>query len=139
MLLLIIFIILLGSEVLFEDEQSTTLNLSKNGTVTFKKIGKFVFITARATCKKEESLILSSNYALIPDWAIPTQEIMFVNSSGGKSLEGNTTSDMNGDCIGKIFISVKPDESLKRLSTVMYNKSTTQDLTLTMNLCYPVD
>ena len=98
-----------------------------------------MFITARATCKKEESLILSSNYALIPDWAIPTQEIMFVNSSGGKSLEGNTTSDMNGDCIGKIFISVKPDESLKRLSTVMYNKSTTQDLTLTMNLCYPVD
>lgn len=124
---------------MFEDEQSTTLNLSKNGTVTFIKIGKFVFVAARATCEKGESLILASNYVQIPDWAIPVQDIMFVNSGGGRSLEGNTSSDMNGDCIGKIFISISNDESLKRLSTVMYNRSTTQDLTLTMNLCYPVN
>lgn len=138
MLLLIIFIILLGSEVLFENRNNIKLNLKKNGTVTFVRVGKIVYVEAKATCEKDSALILNSNDAEIPDWAIPAEAILTPNSSG-TILEGEITSDMNGRCRGRLLINMNADKSFKRVSTVMLNTDTLNNIEIKMILIYPVD
>lgn len=110
--------------------QVTHLNLSNTGKVTFKRKGNIVFAIAQVTCPKDGSFTIGGNTATIPDWALPSEDILT-----SLSLKTNTVTDMNGSCRGYMVL----NRNTKKISIVMYNTDVNNSITLTMNVVYIVD
>lgn len=110
--------------------QVSNLNLSQSGKVIFKRKGNTVFVIAESTCPKDGAFTIGGNTAKIPDWALPSNDILT-----SSSLKTNTVTDMNGLCRGYLIL----NRSTKNISVVMYNIDENNAVTLTMNVQYIVD
>lgn len=110
--------------------QTSQLNLSSAGKVTFKRKGNIVFVIAESTCLPNKAYTIGGNIATIPDWALPSENIL-TNSS----LKTNTITDMNGYCRGYMSL----NKSTKKISVVMNNTDTNNSVSLTMSAVYIVE
>ncbi len=106
-------------------------NLAINGNVIFKKKGNVVFVITTVTCGPTSAFILGENSAVIPDWALPSSNI--VENDG--PLKCNTVTDMDGKCRGYLIL----DKKNKKISTVISNTDMEESKTLTMSATYIVD
>ena len=94
-----------------------------------------VYVMARVTCSAGDAYIVNNNYALIPEWAIPVDSILYTNSAGLKILQGSST--VVKVSTGSLWITISEEQ--KKISTVVDNTSSDIERSFVMNLCYPVD
>ncbi|MFR8116911.1 MAG: hypothetical protein ACLVAK_07915 [Clostridia bacterium] len=110
-------------------ENFVNLNLSNNGFIKIKRTGKVVCATANVTCPADGSILSNQNKAVLPEWAIPSSQMIIDNE-----VKGSTTSNMSGNCFGYIRINTAQNY----ISTVINNTSNV-DIMLTLNITYMVE
>lgn len=94
-----------------------------------------VYVMARATCPAGDAYIVHSNYASVPEWAIPMENILYTNSAGLKILQGSSTVAKENS--SSLWITISGEQ--KRISTVIDNSASDMERSFIMNLCYPVN